>query len=54
MIVESSGSAVIKGGHDCKQNGSIKTATIGEIYDAGPEIKKMIQDSSIEDVFKSV
>jgi mevalonate pyrophosphate decarboxylase len=54
MIVKSDGSAVIKGVHECKQNGSIKFATIGEIYDAGPEIKQMIQDSSIEDVSKSV
>jgi hypothetical protein len=54
MIVKSDGNAVIKGVHDCKQNGSIKTATIGEIYDAGPEIKQMIQDSSIADVSKSV
>jgi hypothetical protein len=45
---------MVKGIHNCKQNGSIKTAEIGEIYDASAEIKEMIQESSIEDVSKSV
>jgi acyl CoA:acetate/3-ketoacid CoA transferase len=54
LTVKIDGSTVMKGVHDCKQNGFIKKATIGEIYDAGPEIKQMIQDSSVEDVTKSV